>query len=157
MALASGALWAVAAVMLRAGKGIAPPEYFSQNFFWSGVVAFALVLVAGDWAHAPTAITIIAQLPWFVPTAVVVVMSGAYATMWAAPKLNPGVVGLLFMTEIVSGSATAALWAGEPFGWREIIGAILIAGAGLLESAYDLIFSARRAAAATSRGPNRVL
>jgi drug/metabolite transporter (DMT)-like permease len=157
MALASGVLWAVAAVMLRAGKGIAPPEYFAQNFFWSGIVAFAVVFLAADLSTAPSAVTVAAQLPWYVPTAIVVVMSGAYATMWGAPKLNPGVVGLMFMTEIVSGAVTAAIWAGEPFGWREIAGALLIAGAGLIESLYDLWLSRRRAAGAISPGPNRAL
>jgi drug/metabolite transporter (DMT)-like permease len=154
MALASGVLWAVAAVMLRARPDIAPPEYFTQNFFWSGLVALAFVLLAGDWASTPASENIIAQLPWFVPASVIVVMSGAYATMWGAPKLNPAVVGLMFMTEIVSGTVTAALWAGEPFGWREILGIVLIAGAGLAESLYDLI-NPRRAAPATSRAPNR--
>jgi drug/metabolite transporter (DMT)-like permease len=153
MALASGLIWSVAAVMLRAGKGIAPPEYFTQNFFWSGLAAFALVLFTGDWSTAPAPAHVAAQLPWFAPTAIIVVMSGAYATMWGAPKLNPGVVGLLFMTEIISGSVTAAIWAGEPFGWREIIGALLIAGAGLVESVYEF-FTRGRAAAATSPGTN---
>jgi drug/metabolite transporter (DMT)-like permease len=66
------------------------------------------------------------------------VVPGAYAAVWGPKFLNPGLVGILFMTEISVGSVTAALWAGEPFGTREIIGIVLIAGAGLLESVYDL-------------------
>ena len=79
-----------------------------------------------------------AVLPWLVPTVVVVVMTGMYATMWGAPKLNPGVVGLLFMTEISVGAITAAIWSGEPFGIRELIGIILITAAGAAESIWDL-------------------
>ena len=52
-------------------------------------------------------------------------MTGMYATMWGAPKLNPGVVGLLFMTEISVGAITAAIWSGEPFGYRELSGSFL--------------------------------
>ena len=42
------------------------------------------------------------------------------------------------MTEISVGTATAALWAGEPFGGREILGVVLITAAGLAESLRDL-------------------
>jgi hypothetical protein len=38
------------------------------------------------------------------------------------------------MTEISVGTVTAALWAGEPFGLREITGVLLISIAGLAES-----------------------
>jgi drug/metabolite transporter (DMT)-like permease len=71
---------------------------------------------------------------------------GAYAAVWGPKFLNPGLVGILFMTEISVGSITAALWAGEPFGMREVVGILLIAGAGLLESLYDL-YAARRQSA----------
>jgi drug/metabolite transporter (DMT)-like permease len=73
------------------------------------------------------------------------VMSGVYASMWGTPKLNPGLVGLLFMTEISVGAITAALWSGDPFGRREAIGIILISGAGMMESLWELW--RRRAAA----------
>jgi len=46
------------------------------------------------------------------------------------------VVGLLFMTEVSVGAITAAIWAGEPFGWRELAGVVLISMAGLSEYFY---------------------
>ncbi len=58
--------------------------------------------------------------------------------MWGAPKLNPAVVGLLFMTEISVGAVTAALWSGETFGLQEIVGVVLISAAGVAESLWDL-------------------
>jgi len=61
------------------------------------------------------------------------VVPAAWTAIWGAPHLNPGVVGLLFMTEISVGTATAAIWAGEPFGWRESIGVVLITMAGLTD------------------------
>ncbi len=70
-------------------------------------------------------------------------LTGTYATMWATPKLNPAVVGLLFMTEISVGAVTAALWAGEPFGARELAGVVLITAAGILESVWELWFKPR--------------
>jgi len=43
------------------------------------------------------------------------------------------------MTEIVVGSISVALLAGEPFGIREVVGIILIAGASLLEPIASLV------------------
>jgi drug/metabolite transporter (DMT)-like permease len=43
------------------------------------------------------------------------------------------------MTEISVGTATAAIWAGEPFGAREIAGVVLISAAGLVESLSDFM------------------
>ena len=61
------------------------------------------------------------------------ILPGTYASLWGPKFLSPGVVGLLFMTEIVVGSISVALLSGEPFGIREVIGIILIAGASLME------------------------
>ena len=91
-----------------------------------------------DLTTSPPLAVYLAQLPWLVPTVLAVVMTGVYASMWGTPKLNPGLVGLLFMTEISVGAITAALWSGDPFGWREVIGIILISGAGVLESLWEM-------------------
>ncbi|KRO87693.1 MAG: hypothetical protein ABR99_10810 [Rhodobacter sp. BACL10 MAG-121220-bin24] len=61
------------------------------------------------------------------------VLPGTYASLWGPKYLSPGVVGLLFMTEIVVGAISVALLAGEPFGIRELTGILLIAGASMLE------------------------
>src|SRR5262245_1039146 len=61
--------------------------------------------------------------------------------------IDPALVGILFMTEITVGGITAALWAGEPFGPRELIGVVLITGAALVDSIWDF-WQARLAAAA---------
>ena len=140
LALASGLIWSVASVMLRTDKGTSAIELFTQNFIWSGVIALAFVLIIDPGFNtSPPLLDYIEQLPWLVPVIVTVVMSGVYASMWGAPKLNPGIVGLLFMTEISIGAITAALWSGDPFGWREAIGIVLITTAGILESLWDLL------------------
>jgi drug/metabolite transporter (DMT)-like permease len=139
IALGSGFLWAIAAILLRADKGSAAIDLVIQNFVWSAVVASALLLLfEHSLSTSPPISVYIAQLPWLLPTLVTVVMTGVYASMWGTPKLNPGLVGLLFMTEISVGAATAAVWSGEPFGWREVIGIVLISAAGIMESLWEL-------------------
>jgi drug/metabolite transporter (DMT)-like permease len=139
IALGSGFLWSYASILLRTDKGSQAVDLVVQNFFWSAVVATVLLVVFGPGLAASPPISVyLAQLPWLVPTLIVVVMSGVYASMWGTPKLNPGLVGLLFMTEISVGTGTAALWSGEPFGWREVLGILLISSAGIMESLWDL-------------------
>jgi drug/metabolite transporter (DMT)-like permease len=140
LALISGLLWSAASVLFRIDKGTPTIELFTQNFIWSAIVALVFVLIVHpDFATSPPLSAYVAQLPWLVPVIVVVVMSGVYASMWGAPKLNPGIVGLLFMTEISVGAITAALWSGDPCGWREVIGIVLITAAGVIESVWDLL------------------
>ena len=56
-----------------------------------------------------------------------------FLVVWAAQRIDSARVGILLMTEVLAGSITAALWAGEPFGWREAIGSVLVVSAALTE------------------------
>ena len=134
MGLLGGLGWAVAAVLLRKDDGSHAMEFTVSYFFWGSVAAVVLALspVAGD-IELPAMSSVWQVLPWFLPVALVLVVPAAWTALWGSPYLNPGVVGLLFMTELSVGAATAAMWAGEPFGWRELIGVVLITFAGLSE------------------------
>ena len=136
MALIGAAGWAVAAVLLRKDDGSRSMEICSVYFFYGVVAAliFALSPMAGEIA-VPEWQAIVDVLPWAIPIAIIVI-PGAYAAFWGAPHLNPGVVGLLMMTEISVGGITAAIWANEPLGVRELTGIALITIAGLCEFLY---------------------
>jgi len=82
--------------------------------------------------------------PWLLPERSVLVIPPAFAIIWCATGLSPGLMSILFMTEIGAGAVTAAIWADEPFGLREGVGIALITAAGLLEPVLQL----RRAKAA---------
>ncbi len=135
-ALIAGFSWAVASVLLRFDRGTHALEFTAQNFFWSAIAVTIAALAFGA-GPPPSLHLVAAQLWWLVPTLIAVVMTGVYAALWGAPKLSPGLVGLLFMTEISVGSITAALWSGDPMGLREVTGIVLISLAGMLESLID--------------------
>jgi len=138
MGLLGGIGWAFAAVFLRKDDGTHALEICTVYFLYATLAGVAVALVpavAGDIA-VPRLADALAILPWFIPVAAVLVVSAAFAAFWGAPHLNPGIVGILFMTEISIGAITAAIWAGEPFGWRELAGVILITMAGLSEYFY---------------------
>ncbi len=148
LGLASGIVWAIAAVRLRQADKYAAVDLTCGFFGWSMLVALIACLTLLPEA-TPSADQIIPLLYWMVPIVVLLVLPGAFASLWGPKFLNPGLVGLLFMTEIIFGSISAALFAGEPFGGREISGILLIASASLLEPISDL-FRARHKAAQSS-------
>jgi drug/metabolite transporter (DMT)-like permease len=56
-----------------------------------------------------------------------------FLVLWAAQRIDSGRVGILLMTEVLAGAATAALFSGEAFGTMELAGTLLILCAGLVE------------------------
>ena len=139
MGLLGGLGWAVAAVLLRQDDGSHAMEFTLSYFFWGSVAAVIIAVspIAGD-IELPAMSSVWDVLPWFSVVAVILVIPAAWAVIWGAPHLNPGVVALLFMIEVGVGTITAAIWAGEPFGWREFIGVVLIVLAGLTELFADI-------------------
>jgi len=136
MAIIGAMGWAVAAVLLRKDDGSRSMEICSVYFFYGVIAAIVLAIspMAGE-IEFPDWSVIVDVLPWTIPVAIIVI-PGAYAAFWGAPHLNPGVVGLLFMTELSVGGITAAIWANEPLGARELTGIALISIAGLIEFIY---------------------
>ena len=139
MGLGSGICWAVAAVLLRVdGREDAALDNMLVYLFWGTIAAVIVATLPISGANPlPDPARIVDVLPWLVPVLLILILPATFAIMWGTPLLNPAVVGLLFMTEISVGAATAAIWAGEPFGMREIFGVLLISAAGLVESIYE--------------------
>ena len=137
IALGSGIAWAVAAVRLNRDRHLPSVEMTGMFFLWAAIfsVAAALALAPGS---DPDADLVLTTLPWLVPVILIMIIPGTFASLWGPKYLSPGLVGLLFMSEIVVGAVSAALLSGEPFGWREFIGVLLIAGASLVEPLWAL-------------------
>ncbi len=146
MALIGALGWAVAAVLLRRDDGSRSTEICAVYFFYGVITAILMALspMTGD-LEVPEWAVVVDILWWTIPIALIII-PGAYAAYWGAPHLNPGVVGLLFMTELSVGAVTAAIWADEPFGLREILGILLITIAGLAEYIYAPVRRALRRA-----------
>ena len=53
--------------------------------------------------------------------------------LWGARLVSPGRAGLLLMMEVITGLASAAVLADEPFGLVQTIGSALIVAAALVE------------------------
>lgn len=138
MGLAAGFFWAVAMVRLRSGRNTFASVDVTVGFFLWGLILSAGVALALAPRQIPSFDMVGPALPWLIVFVLMLVIPGTYASLWGPRFLNPGLAGLLFMTEIVVGAISAALLTGEPFGLRESLGVILIGGASLLEPALSL-------------------
>jgi drug/metabolite transporter (DMT)-like permease len=137
LGLCSGFMWAIAMVLINKNKNYSTIELTVGFFQWSLILSlFAAVLLSPD--SLPSFDKIVPVIPLMLTFMVLLILPGTYASLWGPKYLNPGVVGLLFMTEIVVGAISVAILAGEPFGIREITGVLFIAGASMLEPLSQL-------------------
>lgn len=128
----AGFLWAIAAVSIRMGQSLSAIELTLGYFQWSLILSgVAALLLAPE--HMPSVDAVLPAMPLVLVFTAFLVLPGTYASLWGPKFLSPGVVGLLFMTEIVVGVITVALLAGEPFGLREMIGVALISSGSMVE------------------------
>ena len=136
-----------AVIFSTRSPGVFAPLY---SFFLYGtpVAVICCVGLAGVLGPPPAAANVIALLPWVVLIAAFLIPSNCALT-WGATQVPPGMFGILILSEIVVGLMSAALWAGEPFGWREALGGTMMLAAGVLEVSWPFV---RRKLAAGSVG-----
>ena len=130
MGLASGIMWSVASTGMRTKSTLLPiPAAF---VFASGAATTAL-LIALALAPFPQ------QIPHMSTTIIALGTGGIWwglamvGLMWATLRLEPARIGILLMSEVLVGAASAAILAGEHLSWLEILGGSFVLCAALLE------------------------
>lgn len=129
LALASGVLWVVGSMLMLARPAGESVDYGVSFFLWAAVTMVALAAVSGP---PPSQSAVMAELTWLVPVVVFLVLPGCLAAVYGASRLNPGLVGILFMAEIGVSVVLAWFFANEPIGAAQIVGVTLIAFAGVI-------------------------
>ncbi|NIR29046.1 MAG: DMT family transporter [Gammaproteobacteria bacterium] len=134
MALLAGVAWAYGSLRIYIQPEVEAHET-TFAFFAGGTLVTATVawLPLEANAAAPTLATLGTAWPWLLLLVAVFGVPPVLMTLWGAARLTPGRVGILLMGEVAVGIVSAALWAGEPFGLRETLGAALIVGAAVVE------------------------
>lgn len=134
IALISGMLWAAGTLRSfhRPSQTISLPVF---TFCLGGLAAslVAAVLAASAGIPAGALNDPLHALPWAVLLALIFFVPPNFLVLWAAQRIDSGRVGILLMTEVLAGAATAALFSGEPFGLPQLAGTALILCAGLVE------------------------
>lgn len=135
MALISGMTWAVGTLGLYRASGISVSgQVFS---FITGALLLSLISLVFS-ASSAEPVTHSAAVISVLPVAllsIIYTLPMIFLTIWPATKLTPARVGLLLMSEVVVGLISVAIFSGEPFGMRELLGATLIVSAAFLEIA----------------------
>jgi drug/metabolite transporter (DMT)-like permease len=134
MALISGILFSLGAMQVRQSKEISVFEQVFAFFLFGSLTALLLSLLPlAVLGQPPSAEELVALFPWIALVAggfLIPVMWGIY---WGSQNVDPGRLGILLQIEAVVGIGSAALFAGEPFGMRQAIGAVLVVSAGIVE------------------------
>ncbi len=138
MGVASGLMWAIASLRIRLNQNASAIDMTLGFFFWATIFAIIIALIIAP-NFVPTISQVLPALPILLVFVILLILPGTLASLWGPKFLNPGLVGLLFMTEIVVGSISVALLAGEPFGYREVIGIILISSASMIEPIKSIL------------------
>lgn len=133
MALCGGFAWAWAAIAVsRAGEGPLFDRVFVQALFLAPLF-YAVSIPAGADGGSLGGGLAGSRMAWAAALGLVWMLPAMALTVHGASHLDPGRVGVFLMLEVVIGVASAAWFAGEAFGWREIAGTALVAAAAGFE------------------------
>ena len=131
-ALAAGVAWALGTIRVHQDTAV-PPVAHVTSLFVGGAAATLLVsflpfVDAGPvpLIHAPSPAAIVLGIA-------ALSVASAFGILWGVRLVSPGRAGLLMMMEVVTGLASAAAFAGEPFGVAQALGSALIVAAALVE------------------------
>jgi drug/metabolite transporter (DMT)-like permease len=133
LALLSGILWSIGLLFVfkRGGKsGVGAQSSALAMGALLGAVVMALLL---EPAPAPDLGVLLQALPWLVVGGVIFILPVWVITIWAGRRITPTRTTIIFMAEVCVGVGSAALWAGDDFGWRETAGTILVLAAAAVE------------------------
>lgn len=147
MALAAGFIWTFSTVVMRKYPGLPSIDINVSIFLFHFVISATvpLLLIPDIFlADIPTAAELGRAWPWILGTGLILWPVTQQFLFWAVPKVEAARTGLLLLSEALMGVASAALLAGEPFGWRETAGSALIIGAALLDTLGVLAASVAR-------------
>jgi len=129
-ALTAGVAWAFGSLRVHQDAAVSPIAHTAALFVGGTMVLAILALLPALQAPLPAVTPPAAAI-----VLVVAVLSALTAggILWGARLISPGRAGLLMMMEVITGLASAALLAGEPFGMVQVVGSTLIMAAALVE------------------------
>ncbi len=140
LALISGIAWAYGSLRVYSQPQIEVYEtvfaFFAGGMLVTAAVAF-LPMASNE--IVPTWDVLGSGWPWLALLIALFGVPPVIMVLWGAACLSPGRVGILLMGEVVVGVTSAAVWSGEPFGLREVIGTVLIAGAAFIETVHSRV------------------
>lgn len=126
MALAAGIFWSVGAAAIFVKRNVSLPPLIATSMAAAVAVSGLCIVLFGGFSLPMRSIgtEMIVVSIGFGAVYVLPVMT---VTLWGALRFPPATMSFVLTAEIVSGVGSAALFLGEPFGWPESVGTLLIA------------------------------
>ena len=134
LALLGGAMFASGAARVQVSRieGVFPMLF--AFFVYGGLFAVAQsFLLVAELGPIPPSEVWIALAPWFLLLCLGFFLPTNILITWSPTRIGAGLFSILILAELVFGTVSAAFWADEAFGWREILGSVLILTAGFIE------------------------
>ena len=130
MGLAAGVAWGLSMVFVKRTASRPISDRVFAHFVFLGPAFFLATLIPGGVSSFDLEIrALVDSASWLMAFALLWMLPVVWLTIFGASHLGPGRVAIFLMLEIVVGLTTASLLTDEPFGTRELIGAVLITGA----------------------------
>jgi drug/metabolite transporter (DMT)-like permease len=130
MGLTAGFTWGLAMVFVRRTASRPILDRTFAQFVFLGPCFLVAALIPGRGVDLGFQMQpLLDAASWLIACAGLWMLPVVWLTIFGASQLGPGRVAILLMIEIVVGLTTAALLTDEPFGARELIGAVLIGSA----------------------------
>ncbi len=136
LALLGGAMFAAGAARVEVSRIDGIFLMLFAFFVFGGMFAVVQSMLLVDaLGPVPPVGVWIALLPWFLLLCVGFFLPTNILVTWAPSQIGAGLFSILILSELIFGTVSAAIWADEAFGWREILGSSLILLAGVIEVA----------------------
>jgi drug/metabolite transporter (DMT)-like permease len=145
LALFAGMVWAMGTLRVRMTPTVGTFETVFPFFLYGSVVAlFMALLPLEPNGHAPSWNELEGLVPWLLLAAVGFLIPVMWGLLWGSKHIDAGLLGVLLQMEAVIGIGSAALLTEEPFGFVEILGTILVVGAGVVDVLGDKLLNRSR-------------
>ena len=135
LALISGMMWAYAALRVLMQQDIGSQDQTVAAMTGGLIVAGLLLLMLPGAVGGPKPPLTPAVVGGAFAVAALMLVPVNWLAVWSARFLPPARVCLIFALEAVIGIGSAAMLTDEPFGWREVLGSLLVIGGTVLEVA----------------------
>ncbi|MBX2826397.1 MAG: DMT family transporter, partial [Gammaproteobacteria bacterium] len=134
LGLIAGFSWGLAMVFTQRNKEQHLGDMASVAFLSFAVIYVSLTLIpeGRHWGFESSAFNLEAVL-WILGLGLLWIIPPVVLTLYGATEVEPGKVAILLMLEVIIGVGTATWLTDEPFGLRELLGALLIIAAGVTE------------------------
>lgn len=139
MGLGAGLFWAIALVYMQITNKLSILDIAFPSFLMFTVFFLLATLIPGGrtWDAPPAELLTNTGIwnigIWIMLIAVIWHMPAILLTLYGGRHVEPGRVAILLMMEVVVGVGSAAWLAGQPFGLREVIGALFVISASACE------------------------